>query len=102
MKNTLFVFGCLLLIICGPYSTTQAQSSDLQAIEKVLTDYMYGSSERDPERVASAFHPDAKMKMIRDGVIGKVKEVHAWSNKNWGYDGRTLPGSAKAPDSYPR
>lgn len=25
--------------------------------------------------------------MIQDGVIGKVSQVHAWSNKNWGYDG---------------
>lgn len=27
------------------------------------------------------------VKMIQDGVIGKVSQVHAWSNKNWGYDG---------------
>ncbi len=27
------------------------------------------------------------VQMIRDGVIGKVSQVHAWSNKNWGYDG---------------
>jgi predicted dehydrogenase len=25
--------------------------------------------------------------MVQSGVIGKVSEVHAWSNKNWGYDG---------------
>lgn len=24
---------------------------------------------------------------IQEGVIGKVSEVHAWSSKNWGYDG---------------
>ena len=84
MKNTLFVFGCLLLIICGPYSTTQAQSSDLQAIEKVLTDYMYGSSERDPERVASAFHPDAKMKMIRDGEYREVNAKEYFSKPSKG------------------
>lgn len=39
------------------------------------------------------------VQMIQDGVIGKVSEVHAWSNKNWGYDGKTLPGAAKAPDN---
>ncbi|MCA9069322.1 MAG: Gfo/Idh/MocA family oxidoreductase, partial [Planctomycetaceae bacterium] len=26
------------------------------------------------------------VEMIQSGVIGKVKQVHAWSNKNWGYD----------------
>lgn len=25
--------------------------------------------------------------IIQDGAIGKVREVHAWSSKNWGYDG---------------
>jgi predicted dehydrogenase len=30
------------------------------------------------------------VKMIQDGVIGKVSRVHAWSNKNWGYDGTSL------------
>ena len=37
--------------------------------------------------------------MIQDGAIGKVKEVHAWSNKNWGYDGKSLPAAAAAPAS---
>jgi predicted dehydrogenase len=27
------------------------------------------------------------VQIIRDGVIGKISQVHAWSNKNWGYDG---------------
>ena len=35
--------------------------------------------------------------MIQSGVIGKVSEVHAWSNKNWGYDNAELPPSAEAP-----
>jgi predicted dehydrogenase len=30
------------------------------------------------------------VKMIQDGVIGKVSRVYAWSNKNWGYDGGKL------------
>lgn len=37
--------------------------------------------------------------MIQGGVIGKVSQVHAWSNKNWGYDGKTLPETAPVPDS---
>ncbi len=27
------------------------------------------------------------VKLVQSGVIGKVKEVHSWSNKTWGYDG---------------
>lgn len=27
------------------------------------------------------------VKLIQSGVIGKIKEVHSWSNKTWGYDG---------------
>lgn len=36
--------------------------------------------------------------MIQSGVIGKVSQVHAWSNKNWGYDGAALKASGPAPD----
>jgi len=38
-------------------------------------------------------------KIIQDGVIGKVREVHAWSNKNWGYDGGQFEGKDTIPDS---
>lgn len=34
------------------------------------------------------------VRMIQDGVIGKVSQVLAWSNKNWGYDGGPLTTSA--------
>lgn len=27
------------------------------------------------------------VKLVQSGVIGKVREVHSWSNKTWGYDG---------------
>jgi hypothetical protein len=49
-----------------------AQSDDLQAIESVLNDYMIGGQERDAERVVSAFHPEAKMKYLRDGSYQEV------------------------------
>ncbi|QDU58301.1 Gfo/Idh/MocA family protein [Aeoliella mucimassa] len=39
------------------------------------------------------------VKMIQSGVIGKVSEVHAWSNKDWGFDGAELPASTAAPES---
>lgn len=38
------------------------------------------------------------VRMIQDGVIGRVSQVHAWSNKNWGYDGGEFSASEEAPD----
>ena len=37
------------------------------------------------------------VQMIQSGVIGKVSQVHAWSNKNWGYDGGPLAASDAKP-----
>jgi len=36
--------------------------------------------------------------LIRSGIIGKVKEVHAWSPKNWGYDGPEPTGEDPVPE----
>lgn len=35
--------------------------------------------------------------MIQSGVIGKVSQVHAWSHKNWGYDGGPFKNTANPP-----
>lgn len=35
--------------------------------------------------------------LIQAGAIGKVREVHAWSNKNWGYDGGPFQGEDAVP-----
>ncbi len=37
--------------------------------------------------------------LIQDGIIGKVRRVHAWSPKNWGYDGPKPEGSDPIPKS---
>ncbi|MDE0896638.1 MAG: Gfo/Idh/MocA family oxidoreductase [Planctomycetota bacterium] len=37
------------------------------------------------------------VKIIRDGTLGKIKEVHSWSNKSWGYEGAKPIGS-EVPD----
>ncbi|QDU95200.1 Gfo/Idh/MocA family oxidoreductase [Lignipirellula cremea] len=37
------------------------------------------------------------VQMIQSGVIGKVSQVHAWSGKNWGYDGAPPISSSEAP-----
>lgn len=36
--------------------------------------------------------------LIQSGIIGKVKRVHAWSPKNWGYDGAEPSETSKVPD----
>jgi predicted dehydrogenase len=36
---------------------------------------------------------------LRSGVIGKVRSVHVWSYKNWGYDGPPYKGEDPVPDS---
>src|SRR5690625_1833084 len=36
--------------------------------------------------------------LIRQGIVGKVKKVIAWSPKVWGYDGPELKGSDPVPD----
>lgn len=35
--------------------------------------------------------------LIQGGIIGKVHTVHAWSNKNWGFDGPIPQGSDPVP-----
>ncbi len=37
--------------------------------------------------------------LIQDGIIGKVSTVHAWSPKNWGYDGPKPEGSDPVPET---
>ena len=36
--------------------------------------------------------------LIQSGIIGKVHTVHAWSPKNWGYDGPEPKGEDTVPD----
>jgi predicted dehydrogenase len=37
------------------------------------------------------------VRLIRDGAIGRVKEVHSWSNKKWGFDGPRPAGADPIP-----
>lgn len=37
--------------------------------------------------------------LIQSGIIGKVHTVHAWSPKNWGYDGPLPEGSDPVPEN---
>ncbi len=38
------------------------------------------------------------VKLIQNGIIGKVHTVRAWSPKNWGYDGPAPTGSDPVPE----
>jgi len=48
----------------------------------------YASSKRLVSQMGIQIHSNAEyrtaVQLVHDGVIGKVKEVHAWSNKKWG------------------
>jgi predicted dehydrogenase len=48
-------------------------------------------------QVHSAREYRLAVKVIQDGAIGKVKEVHSWSNKKWGFDGPRPEGSDPVP-----
>ncbi|TWT84278.1 putative oxidoreductase YcjS [Planctomycetes bacterium CA13] len=37
--------------------------------------------------------------IIQSGVLGKIRKVHAWSNKNWGFDGAPYQGEDPIPAS---
>ncbi len=37
------------------------------------------------------------VRLIRDGAIGRVKEVHSWSNKTWGFAGPRPAGADPVP-----
>lgn len=39
------------------------------------------------------------VKLIQDGIIGKVHTVRAWSPKNWGFDGPAPMGSDPIPEN---
>ncbi|MAG56112.1 MAG: oxidoreductase [Planctomycetes bacterium] len=47
-------------------------------------------------QIHSTWQYRTAVKIIRDGTIGKIKEVHSWSGKRWGYVGPT-PKPAKVP-----
>lgn len=63
-------FFALILILSA--LNLSAQDSDLLAIEAVLNNYMIGGTERDGERITSAFHETAMMKYIRGGEYSEV------------------------------
>jgi predicted dehydrogenase len=49
-------------------------------------------------QVHSFYDYQLATKLIQSGIIGKVHTVHAWSPKNWGYDGPAPSSTSIAPD----
>jgi predicted dehydrogenase len=48
-------------------------------------------------QVHSAREYRLAVRVIQDGAIGKVTEVHSWSGKKWGFNGPRPPGSDPVP-----
>lgn len=62
-----------LLIILAGFQTLIAQS-EFESITQTLTDYIEGSTEGQPNRLKTAFHPDLNLYSI-----GKDKKLNIWS-----------------------
>lgn len=68
-KSLVFCFFLLSL------SMASAQESDLELITKTLTDYIEGSTQGQPERLKTAFHPDLNLYYVNKD------EVKVWSGE---------------------
>jgi len=71
---------------------SQSREVDLQAIEGALNDYLYGSRDGEPDRLARAFHATAEIEGVRDG------ELVSWTAPD--YVGGMTPGRVR--DFTPR
>lgn len=74
------------------HHVTEARAMDKMAREKNLITQM-------GIQVHSFFDYKLGTTLIQSGIIGKVKKVHAWSPKNWGYDGAAPGGSDPVPEN---
>jgi len=63
----------LLLLVLISFQTIQAQS-EFEAISQTLTDYIEGSTEGQPNRLKTAFHPDLNLYSIN-----KDQKLNIWS-----------------------
>lgn len=72
------------------HHVTEARAMRKMAMEKGLTTQM-------GIQVHSFYDYKLGTLLIRDGIIGKVSTVRAWSPKNWGYDGALPTGEDQVP-----
>ena len=54
-----------------------AAQSETELIKKTLTDYIEGSTNGQPNRLKTAFHPDLNLYYVRDN------QVRVWSGKDY-------------------
>jgi len=73
------------------HHVSEARAMRKMAKEKNLTTQM-------GIQVHSFYDYKLATQLIQAGIIGKVKTVHAWSPKNWGYDGEIPTGSDPVPE----
>lgn len=70
MKNLFLVF--ISLSLCSNISIVQEQAkalSELELITQTLTDYIEGSTNGQPQRLKTAFHPDLNLYYIKDDKV---------------------------------
>jgi len=79
MRRTIKLLSILLL-----HQMAINAQSDIQAISMVLTDYIEGTANGEPDRLRSAFHPDFNLYFVQNDSL------NIWSGD--GYIDRVQPG----------
>jgi hypothetical protein len=59
----------LLTILFCTINLTAFAQSDLEQIQKTLTDYIEGTANAEPERLRRAFHPDFNLYTVNDDSL---------------------------------
>ncbi len=72
MKNSIFLFFLLI-----SFQQLNAQS-DIEGITATLMDYIEGSTEGQPERLKTAFHPDLNLYFVN-----KKDSIGTWSGTEY-------------------
>ena len=65
-----------IALLCIAFHTASAQS-EFELIHATLTDYIEGSTDGQPERLKTAFHPDLNLYSVKDG------KMKIWSGKDY-------------------
>ena len=67
----------LIVALCILFSQELSAQSDKELIEATLTDYIEGSTNGQPKRLESAFHPELNLYYVRDN------QIKTWSGKDY-------------------
>ena len=76
MKTGITLF-CLIFAMS---STTPDQEADRKAIEQTIGYYFTASDNGDADALGRAFHPEAKMLLVRDGKLAEVT-IPDWQDR---------------------